>query len=63
MEKAVAAEESGAAGLIVVNSDNGDLFEIPAGYDLTEDEIKKLPDLPVVLVPRNALDVLKHVER
>ena len=40
LEKAIAADAGGAAGLVVVNTDNGDLFEMPAGYDLTMEELE-----------------------
>ncbi|GMI21750.1 hypothetical protein TeGR_g6275, partial [Tetraparma gracilis] len=63
LEKAEAAASSGAAGLIVVNTDNGDLFELPAGYDMTPEEVAALPSIPVVLVPLNALDVLMHITK
>jgi hypothetical protein len=62
LEKAEAAESSKAKGLIVVNTDNKDLFEMPAGYDLTPEEIDDLPVLPVVLVPQAAMQALKHIE-
>jgi hypothetical protein len=47
----------------VVNTDNGDLFELPAGYDMTPEEVAALPSIPVVLVPLNALDVLMHITK
>ena len=62
LEKVEMAEKSGAAGLIVVNTDNKALFAMPAGYDMTPQESSELASIPAVLVPLNALDVLVHLE-
>ncbi len=61
LEKAEAAEDSKAAVVVVVNSDDGDLFQMPAGHDLTPEEKEDLPNIPIVLVPRAAHDVLHKV--
>ena len=61
LEKAEAAEASGAAGLIVVNTDNGGLFPLPAGHGMANHD--DLPTLPIVLVSRNALSVLREIVR
>lgn len=52
LQKAEAAEESGASALVVVNSDNGDLFPLPAGHELTYEELDDLPVVPTVLVQK-----------
>ena len=62
LQKAELAEESGASALIVVNDNNGDLFQLPAGHDLTEEERASIPNIPVVLVQHVALGALKEIE-
>ncbi|GMI24781.1 hypothetical protein TrCOL_g8039 [Triparma columacea] len=62
LQKAEAAEESGASILVVVNSDNGDLFSLPAGHDLTPEQLDDLPVIPTVLVQQSALKMLQMLE-
>ena len=62
LQKAEKAEESGAAVLVVVNHDNGDLFQLPSGYDLSKKDLEDLPEIPVVLVQQAAAAMLEKLE-
>mmetsp|Transcript_1527 Transcript_1527/g.2677 ORF Transcript_1527/g.2677 Transcript_1527/m.2677 type:complete len:508 (-) Transcript_1527:18-1541(-) len=62
LEKAKAAESSGAAVLIVINEDNGDLFQLPAGRGDDAEDSASMPTISVVLVQHNAMAALKEIE-
>ncbi|GMH82692.1 hypothetical protein TL16_g09346 [Triparma laevis f. inornata] len=62
LEKASAAESSGASVLVVINEDNGDLFQLPSGRGDDAVDSVLMPTIPVVLVQHNALAALKEIE-
>ena len=48
--------------LIVINEDNGDLFQLPAGRGDDAEDSASMPTISVVLVQHNAMAALKEIE-